>query len=122
MPHLNHCTQGFQRVSINLDDTCLDTPQAKDMFQKHVALARSEGWLDADWDATAPGNPWTPPAVPAPLPPFSCLDQIPISVKREGVCYGQCSALYGAKHAFVPSIVAAHSSCSEDSDSWLTLL
>ena len=51
--------QGFQRVSINLDDTCLDTPQAKELFQKHVASARVEGWLDADWEATPSGNPMT---------------------------------------------------------------
>lgn len=48
-------SRGFQRVSINLDDTCLDTPQAKELFQKHVASARAEGWLDADWKATPSG-------------------------------------------------------------------
>lgn len=47
--------QGFQRVSLNLEDTCLDTPQAKDIFQKQVASAMGDGWLDADWAATPSG-------------------------------------------------------------------
>ena len=48
--------QGFQRVSFNLEDTCLDTPQAKDIFQKQVASAMADGWLDADWEANPSGN------------------------------------------------------------------
>ena len=44
--------QGFQRVSINLDDTCLDTPQAREIFHKQVATAVADGWLDADWDSS----------------------------------------------------------------------
>ena len=43
-------TQGFQRVSNNLDDTCLDAPKARDVFQKRVAEATTAGWLDPDWD------------------------------------------------------------------------
>ncbi|KAA6420824.1 MAG: hypothetical protein FRX49_09213 [Trebouxia sp. A1-2] len=48
-------SRGFQRVSLNLEDTCLDTPQAKDIFQKQVASAMGDGWLDADWAATPSG-------------------------------------------------------------------
>ena len=48
--------QGFQRVSFNLEDTCLDTPQAKDIFQKQVASAVADSWLDADWEANPSGS------------------------------------------------------------------
>lgn len=48
-------SRGFQRVSFNLEDTCLDTPQAKDIFQKQVASAMADGWLDADWEANPLG-------------------------------------------------------------------
>ncbi|DBB15681.1 TPA: hypothetical protein ACH3X3_003889 [Trebouxia sp. C0006] len=48
-------SRGFQRVSFNLEDTCLDTPQAKDIFQKQVASAMADGWLDADWEANPSG-------------------------------------------------------------------
>lgn len=47
--------QGFQRVSNNLDDTCLDAPKARDVFQKRVAEATTAGWLDPDWDQSATG-------------------------------------------------------------------
>ena len=43
-------------MSFNLEDTCLDTPQAKDIFQKQVASAMADGWLDADWEANPLGN------------------------------------------------------------------
>ncbi len=43
-------------MSFNLEDTCLDTPQAKDIFQKQVASAMADGWLDADWEANPSGN------------------------------------------------------------------
>ena len=48
--------QGFQRVSNNIDDTCLDAPKAKDVFQKQIAAAVSGGWLDPDWDQSTPGS------------------------------------------------------------------
>ncbi|KAL4292955.1 hypothetical protein AHAS_Ahas18G0079800 [Arachis hypogaea] len=35
------------------------------------------------------------------------LNQISISVQREGVYYGQCSEIYGTNHAFTPIVVEA---------------
>ena len=43
-------------MSINLDDTCLDNPKAKEVFQKHVTSAEQDGWLDEDWDQTPTGK------------------------------------------------------------------
>ena len=35
------------------------------------------------------------------------LNQISISVQREGVYYGQCSEICGTNHAFTPIVVEA---------------
>lgn len=58
-------SRGFQRVSFNLEDTCLDTPQAKDIFQKQVASAMADGWLDADWEANPLGGVGSSASSPA---------------------------------------------------------
>ena len=46
--------QGVQRVMVNLDDTCLDSPGAKQRFADLAAAASSEGMSDA---FSSPGKP-----------------------------------------------------------------
>ncbi|XP_028802039.1 uncharacterized protein LOC114757204 [Neltuma alba] len=46
------------------------------------------------------------------------LNQISISVQREGVYYGQCSEICGTNHAFMPIVVEAVS--SKDYGSWVS--
>lgn len=43
--------RGFQRVSDNLGDTCLDTPNADEHFATLVAAAKEQGWLDSSFAA-----------------------------------------------------------------------
>lgn len=39
--------QGVQRVKANLDDTCLDSPNAKHQFAEVAAAAAKQGMADA---------------------------------------------------------------------------
>ncbi len=82
--------QGFQRVSFNLEDTCLDTPQAKDIFQKQVASAMADGWLDADWEANPSGNitvivTVTGTVTPTTMKINQCQGHLP---EAGGLCHG----------------------------------
>ncbi|KAL3152918.1 hypothetical protein ABBQ38_012224 [Trebouxia sp. C0009 RCD-2024] len=56
--------RGFQRVSTNLEDTCLDAPKARDVFQKCVTDATTAGWLDPDWNQTPTGAMTSSPNTP----------------------------------------------------------
>jgi len=35
------------------------------------------------------------------------LSQIPLTIKREGTFYGQCSEICGVNHGFMPIVVKA---------------
>ncbi|KAF8715119.1 hypothetical protein HU200_027673 [Digitaria exilis] len=49
----NQISKGFSRLAESVDDLSLDIPSAKDLFDKLVSTAISEGWLDASFSKSA---------------------------------------------------------------------
>ncbi|CAL5016289.1 unnamed protein product [Urochloa decumbens] len=49
----NQISKGFSRLAESVDDLSLDIPSAKDLFDKLVSTAISEGWLDSSFSKSA---------------------------------------------------------------------